>query len=369
MFGHGLGCLGVGQCQPRYYQQVLPHLTDATATLRFAARFPALKAAGFYREVQGLTVSNIGIGTYLGEMDAATDSSYTEAVRGGLTAGVNFIDTSLNYRNQRSERSIGAALWQAVEAGEAQREEIVISTKAGYLVPDALPKGILSANDIVAGMHSMAPAFLRDQLNRSRANLGLDAIDVFYLHNPETQLAYISQTEFLGRIRLAFEYLESAVADGWIHYYGTATWGGYRHREPSPEALPLEDLAAIAREIGGQAHHFRFIQLPFNLAMPEAFSNRVNGENVLEVAARLGISVVASASLYQARLSRNLPDEIRSRLPGAETDAQRAIQFVRSTPGIAVALVGMSSLAHVRENLGLASVPPLDPGRYMNLYT
>jgi aryl-alcohol dehydrogenase-like predicted oxidoreductase len=103
--------------------------------------------------------------------------------------------------------------------------------------------------------------------------------------------------------------------------------------------------------------------------MPEAFANRVNGENVLEVASRLGISVVASASLYQARLSRNLPDEIRSRLPGAETDAQRAIQFVRSTPGIAVALVGMSSLAHVRENLGLAGVPPLDPEQYMNLYT
>ena len=369
MFGRGLGCLGVGHCQPRYYQQVFPYLADSSATLRFAARFPALKAAGFYREVQGLTVSNIGIGTYLGEMDAATDSSYTEAVRGALTAGVNFIDTSLNYRNQRSERSIGTALRQAVEAGEVHREEIVVSTKAGYLVPDAVPKAILSANDIVGGMHSLASAFLRDQLDRSRANLGLDAIDVFYLHNPETQLAYISQTEFLERIRPAFEYLESAVADGRIHYYGTATWEGYRHREPSREALPLEELAAIAHEIGGEAHHFRFIQIPFNLAMPEAFANRVNGENVLEVAARLGISVVASASLYQARLSRNLPDEIRSRLPGAETDAQRAIQFVRSTPGIAVALVGMSSLAHVRENLGLASVPPLDPGRYMNLYT
>jgi aryl-alcohol dehydrogenase-like predicted oxidoreductase len=359
----------VGHCQPRYYQQVLPHFADSTATLQFAARFPALKAAGFYREVQGLTVSNIGIGTYLGEMDAVTDSSYTEAVRGALTEGVNFIDTSLNYRNQRSERSIGTALGQAFEAGEVHREEIVVSTKAGYLVPDAVPKGILSASDIVAGMHSMAPAFLHDQLDRSRANLGLDAIDVFYLHNPETQLAYISQTEFQERIRPAFEYFESAVAEGRIHYYGTATWEGYRRREPSREALPLEELAAIAGEIAGEAHHFRFIQLPFNLAMPEAFANRVNEENVLEIAARLGISVVASASLYQARLTRNLPDEIRSRLPGAETDAQRAIQFVRSTTGIAVALVGMSSLAHVRENLRLAGVPPLDPERYMNLYT
>ena len=102
--------------------------------------------------------------------------------------------------------------------------------------------------------------------------------------------------------------------------------------------------------------------------MPEAFANRVNGESVLEIAARLGITVVASASLYQARLSRNLPDEIRAKLPGTETDAQRAIQFVRSTPGIAVALVGMSNVAHVRENLALASLPPLDRDHYLKLY-
>jgi aryl-alcohol dehydrogenase-like predicted oxidoreductase len=347
---------------------MLPDFAGSDATLRFAACFPASQAARFYRDVQGLTVSSIGIGTYLGEMDAATDRAYAEAVSCALAAGVNFIDTSLNYRNQRSERAIGAAVRQAVEDGDVQRDEIVVATKAGYLVPDAAPAAVLNSSDVVGGMHSMAPAFLRDQLERSSENLGLNAIDLFYLHNPETQLAYMGEMEFLGRIRLAFEWLENAVAEGRIHYYGTATWQGYRHREPSPQALKLEKLAGIASEIAGPAHHFRFIQLPFNLAMPEAFANRVNGENVLEAAARLGITVVASASLYQARLSRNLPDEIRARLPGAETDAQRGIQFVRSTPGIAVALVGMSSVVHVRENLGLATAPPLDPEQYLQLY-
>jgi aryl-alcohol dehydrogenase-like predicted oxidoreductase len=348
---------------------VLPHFADSAATDRFAARFPAPKAAGFYRDAQGLLVSSIGIGTYLGEMDQATDEGYQEAVRGALAAGVNFIDTSLNYRNQRSERSIGAALRQAVEGGEIDRTEIVVATKAGYLVPEAIPAAALKAGDVVGGMHSMAPDFLRDQLERSRRNLGLNSIDVFYLHNPETQLAYISEPEFLGKIRRAFEFLESAVADGQIHFYGTATWQGYRHRDPSREALPLEKLAGIATEVAGPKHHFRFIQLPFNLAMPEAFANRINGESVLDIAARLGLTVVASASLYQARLSRNLPEEIRARLPGAETDAQRAIQFVRSTPGIAVALVGMSNLRHVQENLRLATIPPLDHAHYLNLYS
>src|ERR1700682_6368083 len=117
----------------------------APATARYASRFPDQQAVAFYRDAQSLTVSNIGIGTYLGEMDDATDRGYAEAVGAAVSAGVNFIDTSLNYRNQRSERSIGTALQQAVEAGHVQRDQVVICTKAGYLVPDAIPKGVITA--------------------------------------------------------------------------------------------------------------------------------------------------------------------------------------------------------------------------------
>ena len=345
-----------------------PGFADPSATLRLAARFPEPNAAGFYRYAQGLTVSNVGIGSYLGEMDAATDLGYQQAVRAYLSAGGNFIDTSLNYRNQRSERAIGAALAEAFGTGGVQRDEIIVATKAGYLVPDAVPAETLKASDLVGGMHSMAPHFLRDQLGRSLQNLGVETVDIYYLHNPETQLTYIDETEFLSRIREAFECLEHAVADGRIQFYGAATWQGFRHRQPSPEALSLERLAGVAREVAGDSHHFRFIQLPFNLALPEAFANRVNGESVLDAAARLGITVVASASLYQARLTHNLPEEIRAKLPGATTDAQRAIQFVRSTPGVTVALAGMSSVAHVQENLGLATVPPIGEESYFQLY-
>jgi aryl-alcohol dehydrogenase-like predicted oxidoreductase len=323
---------------------------------------------GFYRNAQSLTVSNIGIGTYLGELDQATDRGYTEAVAMALAGGVNFIDTSLNYRNQRSERSIGAAVAQAVESGQARRDELVICTKAGYLVQDAVPQGVLKASDVVGGMHSMAPAFLADQLGRSRENLGMETIDVFYLHNPETQLSHVGPDEFYARIHQAFVFLEQAVKQGGIQFYGTATWEGYRKAPESAGALSLERLAGIAREAGGERHHFRFIQLPLNLAMPEAFGNQVNGENVLRLAGKLGITVVASASLLQARLARNMPDEIRERLPGARTDAQRALQFARSTPGVSVALVGMSRGEHVRENLELAGVAPASEQEYLRLY-
>jgi aryl-alcohol dehydrogenase-like predicted oxidoreductase len=69
--------------------------------------------------------------------------------------------------------------------------------------------------------------------------------------------------------------------------------------------------------------------------------------------------VFASASLLQGQLTQGLPPKIRSWFPRLRTDAQRAIQFVRSTPGITCALVGMSSLEHVQENLATASTPPM----------
>ena len=337
-------------------------------TARFAGRFAAQKAAGFYRQAQALTVSTIGFGTYLGEMDDATNRAYEDAIGAALDRGINFIDTSLNYRNQRSEQAIFAALQAAIGSGRIHRDEVVVCTKAGYLVPKAVPEGVLKPADIVGGMHSMAPAFLDDQLRRSRQNLGLETIDVFYLHNPETQLSQISPDEFHDRIRQAFTFLENAVEQGSIRFYGTATWDGYRRRPGAPEGLSLSRLAAIANEIAGTRHHFRFIQLPFNFAMPEAFVQQVDGRSVLIEAQQLGVTVVASASLLQARLARGLPEELGTMLPGTATDAQRCIQFTRSTPGIAVALVGMSQAAHVGENLALANTPPLPEKEYLRFY-
>jgi aryl-alcohol dehydrogenase-like predicted oxidoreductase len=82
----------------------------------------------------------------------------------------------------------------------------------------------------------------------------------------------------------------------------------------------------------------------------------------------LGITVVASASLLQGRFARDLPPPIREKLGGAQTPAQGAIQFARSTPGIVVALAGVSRIKHVRENLALAAVPSISPDQYLKLF-
>ena len=319
--------------------------------------------AVFYREAQGMRLSNIGIGTYLGALDEATDRGYTESVITAVRLGINVIDTSLNYRNQRSECAVGEALRRLFAAGEARRDDLLVCTKAGFLVRDAMPAA-LRPEEVVDGGHSMAPAFLADQLERSRQNLGLDSIDVFYLHNPELQLNRVGRDEFHARIHRAFTFLEEAVAQGKIRFYGTATWDGYRRTD----GLSLAAIAAEAERAGGNEHHFRFIQLPFNLAMPEAYVQRLDGETVLKAASRLGITAIASATLLQTRLARDLPAELAAKLPGATTDAQRAIQFTRSTPVITTALVGMSKPEHVRENLELAAIPPLSEPEYRALY-
>src|SRR5439155_26745115 len=80
------------------------------------------------------------------------------------------------------------------------------------------------------------------------------------------------------------------------------------------------------------------------------------------------LMVFASASLLQGQLSRGMPDELAQWFPGFETDAQRALQFVRSTPGITCALVGMSRPEHVEENLATASVAPLDVNGFRTLF-
>jgi len=350
-----------------------PGQATPLGTSAYATRFPEAVEQGFFRPAGSWTVSSLGLGTYLGARDEATDQGYVEAVTTALRGGVNCIDTSLNYRNQNSELNIGTALEEQLRFGDLLREEFVVCTKAGYMVPGAVSAGVLKPEDVVGGMHSMAPAFLADQLERSRRNLKLETIDVFYLHNPETQLGFLTQGEFHDRVARAFEALEEMADHGKIAAYGMATWQGFRTKAGASEGLSLTKLLELAAQAGGKDHRFRFIQLPFNLGMVEAFTLKresVNGamRTVLETAEESGVTVVASASLLQARLTRDMPEEIARRLPGAATDAQRALQFTRSAPGIAVALAGMSKAAHVAGNLGIAGFPPATREQFQHLF-
>ena len=228
-------------------------------------------------------------------------------------------------------------------------------------VADGVPRlrpGLLRWEDVVDGVHCMEPRFLADQIDRSRRNLGVSTIDVYYLHNPETQLGEVSRSEFLRRLRAAFGELEHACDEQRIAAYGTATWNGYRVSDDDPEYLSLDEVLQCAREAAGTCHRFRAVQLPFNLEMDDAasFPNQ-RGRTLVAAARDNGIAVFASAPVLQGRLARLSPAE-RARLSRLDTDAQRALQFVRATPGITCALVGMKSVSHVEENAAVARIAP-----------
>src|SRR6476659_10936751 len=108
----------------------------SSGTTRYADKFAGRAASGHFREAQGLVVSSLGIGTYLGQPDDKTDQGYTSSVIAAVESGINLIDAAINYRLQRSERSIGAALKELASRGFS-RDELVLCTKAGFLTPDA----------------------------------------------------------------------------------------------------------------------------------------------------------------------------------------------------------------------------------------
>jgi aryl-alcohol dehydrogenase-like predicted oxidoreductase len=350
----------------------------ASGTERFQQRFAESFDTDFFRPFAGgLVASSIGIGTYLGECDDTDDARYASAARAALERGINVFDASINYRCQRSERTLGGVLRDAIAAGVAARDEVIVCTKGGYIpLESSAPQtreeylaylqrtfvdtGIVSADDVVGGGHALSPSFLAHQIKASQANLGVRTLDVYYLHNPEQQLDSVQPARFRTILRRAFTLLEEQVQSGDIGCYGCATWNGLRTPPDTRGHLDLSELVGIARDVGGDDHHFRVVQLPVNLAMSEAIrapTQRLGSRRVvpvLQAAAELGISVVASATLMQSRLTTGLPVAVRETFPKLATDPQRAIAFVRSLPGVSCALVGMRSLDHVIENLGAA---------------
>jgi aryl-alcohol dehydrogenase-like predicted oxidoreductase len=356
-------------------------------TARFAGRSPA--APGHFRDAAGgLRLSSIGLGTYLGDEDDPTDRGFEESIATALALGAGVIDTAVNYRGQRSERAVGRAVAAAVESGAAARDEIFVSTKGGFLPYDAeapgtpedqvraalFDTGILSAPDVAAGCHAIAPQFLGEMIERSRRNLGLATIDLYYLHNPETQLQAVSRDAFAGRLRRAVEVLEKAVQDGRIAAWGVATWDALRVPPSHPAHLSLSEIRAAARDVAGENHHFAAVQAPVNLAMPQAIaypSQRSRGKAVplAAAAADAGIALFASASILQGRLvGVDLPPEVDALFAGVPAGAPRALQLPRSAAGVTSALVGVSDPRHASETFGLATFPPADPAEIARLF-
>ena len=342
------------------------------------------KPADHFRVFDNLYLSSIGMGTYLGKPNKEDDQSMENAVYESIkSGGVNVVDTAINYRAMRSEKSVGRALLRLINDGIVTRDQVFVSTKNGYITNDGdypeidvmeyvqtmfISNGIMHADDISSGYNVLNPNYLKRCIDKSLANLHLATLDLVYVHNPfESWYEDVSREDFFQMLSKAFEAYEEYRTLNKIRYYGMATWTCFRVPPDSKEYLSLEDITKTAEKVGGLGKHgFRFIQLPYNLAYSEALllkNQSVGTEKnltILEAAEKLKIGVFTSIPLFQGRLLKTkIPD-----YGGLTDQVSKLLQIVRSSPSVIAPLVGQKEPNHVEQNLKISSVSPMGSKEY-----
>ena len=340
-------------------------------------------ANSHFRSFNNLNFSSLGIGTYLGQLTAEDDIDLENAIYNSLKSGaVNVIDTAINYRSMKSEKNIGHAIKRLIEDKIISRDQVFISTKNGYITNDGdyptidvleymhkmyISQGIIDSKDISSGYNVLNPNYIRRCIDKSLTNMQLETIDLVYIHNAyESWFQDISRSEFNEKIRRVFQVYEEYRSQNKIRYYGMATWTCFRLPRNEEGYLSLEDMVRIAEDVAGKDHGFRFIQLPYNLAYREAYSLRnqtVNSDNdltILEACKKLNIGVFTSVPLLQAKLfDVKIPDYL-----GIDNQLLKIVQITRSTPNVIAPLLGQKKLNHVKENIELAKVAPLNNSEF-----
>ncbi len=359
-------------------------------TFSYLKQFPKY-SRDFYRFDGDVFVSSLGLGTFRKEPYREENYivNYKDAVKMAVLNGINLIDTAINYRYQISEREIAEAIEELIAEGKATREQLVITSKAGFLPLDfpfpenpyqwieenVIDAGLATKEDVVVDQHCMTPAYLRWSAEQSLKNLNLKTIDIFFLHNPEMQLGYIDYKTLKKRIKKAFELFETLVKEGKIRHYGIASWNGFLYEEGNAEYMSLKDMVAIAEEVGGKEHHFKYIQAPYNIAKTQAFnySNQKGPDGryytLMQAVHGYGLKMMGSSSLLQANVFKRKFDPKVGELLGTSelNDLASALQFARMGHVVS-SLFGAVDPKHVEDNLTLAYIPNTKPENMAELF-
>ena len=341
------------------------------------------KPSSHFRNFEDLYLSSIGMGTYLGQLSLEDDKAIENAVYDSVKSGaINVIDTAINYRAMKSEKSIGRALLRVIKDGVITRDEVFICTKNGYITNDGdypivdimeymqkmfISTGVIKPDDISSGYNVLNPNYIARCIDKSLVNMHLSSIDLVYIHNAfESWYEDISREEFMQMLSNVFEIYEEYRSRNKIKYYGMATWTCFRVHPNNREYLSLEETVKVAEKVGGKQHGFRFIQLPYNLMYSEAILMKnqdvgsIKNLTILEAAERLNIGVFTSIPLFQSRLlNAKIPD-----YAGLTGQVEKIIQVIRSTPSVISPLIGQKKPEHVQQNIKIADVPPMNNLEY-----
>jgi aryl-alcohol dehydrogenase-like predicted oxidoreductase len=327
----------------------------------------------------GKDISRLGIGTYLGHLNEATDRQTTAVIETAMLGTINHVDTAPNYRAQRSERAIGAAL----QITKRAREDTFISSKVGFVpfewdVPindqvyfknRFLDSAIFTAQELIGGIQCFSPNYINWQISESLDRLSTTYLDLVYLHNFENIVPKVSVHNVEPIFRTALASLRKLAEEGKLRLIGMASWSGFLQTEAN--ALHLEQLLRWAEQ-EDCSKIFRVIQSPFNLGFPDLLvkkSQNVHGQDMslIRAAQALNLSLITSAPLMHGRLAEmELPEALRDQWPGLSV-AQVCIALAKSAPSIVSTLVGIKSETHLSDLLAVERLDPLSASEFIAL--
>ena len=268
----------------------------------------------------GRTVSVVGLGTWqLGaDWGSVSESDALEVLEASAEAGVTFFDTADVYGDGRSETIIGRFLGAHPDAG------ITVATKMGRRL-DQVPENYTLAN-------------FRQWVDRSRANLRLDTLDLVQLHCPPTPVYSDDRV---------FDALDTLVEEGAIANYGVSV-------ERVDEAL-----TAIARP------NVATVQIILNAFRLKPL------ERVLPAAEQAGVGIIARVPLASGLLSgRYTKDTVFSpqdhrtfNRHGEAFDVGETFSGVDFATGVEAANRFADAVASVRDAQGIECADKLTPAK------
>ncbi|MCJ1697774.1 aldo/keto reductase [Rathayibacter caricis] len=308
------------------------------------------------RRGPALTSLGLGAAQFGNLFQETTDEASSEAVSRAWDAGVRYFDTAPHYGLGLSERRLGRAL------AAYPREEVVISTKAGRLLVDD-PSGAGRQDDegfVVPASARRVWDFSRDGIRRSLdaslERLGVDRIDIAYLHDPDDHREAALREGMPALIELREEGVLGAVG------------AGMNQTRMLTEFIRELDIDVVM--VAG-----RFTLLDHSAA-----------EELLPLALERGVGVVAAGVYNSGLLSRSVvPDDARFDYEAAPADlverARRiaavcaehgvelpaaAVRFPLEHPAVVSVVLGMRTAAHVTSNVERLNAP-LDSGLWPDL--
>lgn len=370
---------------------LIPGAANSVGSKAYVARFADTLAEEHFSDFLNtrIKLSSLGVGTFPGAVDDVTDLAVAAIVAQALQSGINVIDTGANYRFGRAGRAVGAGIAKAMAAG-VRREEFFVVGKGGFLTftagrpedplaffrEEVVAKGLGKEEDLAGNVHCLSPEYIAWQLDDLRQQTGLETLDVFLVDQPEVHIPLIGKERMYQKLLQVFTVLEQAVQENKIRYYGISTFNACRVETDHTLFQSLTSLIGLAEKAAGEGnrHHLRVVELPFNALMPEAYTrfSQVTGQgnigSTIQAAFQLKLTIMASHTLGKGLLAQEEIPSLLEGIPELANAAQRAIQFVRSTPGIGVTLVGMSTPLHLADFLAVAKQLPLPKERYLAMF-